>query len=177
MVLLPTQVFYSAAIKSRFRPLSCTGIPGCRSTAVCPAVVPLVTLAGESSRAGLWNLTHLPVWSARWQRSLDNSPSCLSVNHSGPGRCPQTWLRQWKGQIAMGEFFFHLAAVLFWQNLGIKKKKKGVSFLSVYFSNRLGFYLWMHREWCSCPSCTTAPLQGGADEERKRPWKGLVLSP
>lgn len=94
MVLLPTQVFYSAAIKSRFRPLSCTGIPGCRSTAVCPAVVPLVTLAGESSRAGLWNLTHLPVWSARWQRSLDNSPSCLRVNHSGPGRCPQTWLRQ-----------------------------------------------------------------------------------
>lgn len=48
----------------------------------------------------------------------------LSVNRSGPGRCPQTWLlqRQWKGWIVMGVLSFHLAAAWFWQNLGIFKK-------------------------------------------------------
>lgn len=80
----PHPGFLFCCNKSKFHPLSCTEIPGCRLMAVCPAVVLLVTLPSKSNRAELQNLTLLPVWSARL--NLNNSPSCP--------QCESLWPRQ-----------------------------------------------------------------------------------
>lgn len=88
---------------------------------VCPAVVPLVPLPSRSIRADMQNLTHLQSGQTDCKGVWTTHPPALSVNHSGPGSCPQTWLlqRQWKGWIVLGVLSSHLAAVWFWQNLGI----------------------------------------------------------
>lgn len=172
----PARCFYSAAIKSKFCSLPCTEIPGCRFTAVCPAVVPLVTLPSNSSRADLQNLTHLPVWSDRLQRSLDNSPSCPQCEPLWPRQVPSNMIftKAMKRLNCHGRAFLSLGCCLVLAKFG-NKKKNGVSFPSLYFSNNLDFYLWMCMEWL-CPSCMTAPLQGEADRKEKALERTCVKS-